>query len=538
MKLKHSLTYQLLKVTFSFYLLITVTITVVHMYTVWIQAEKYLVADLKKLGDSAQRGITLALWDFDYVSVDLIVEGFLELPVVIGIGVKDQTIDKLYGKRGNIDKHYQMIHEGGPGLTYDIGDMTMYSSSGIVFGRVKNGYLLTVINAIIKTLALWIIVLLAGKKLITKPLALLTEANKSVDLENVETFKEVNIGIAKSDNELVFLEKSFNKMVQRLAIDRQELARINQDLEFIVEQRTRELQETNETLKQEITVRKHTEEELTIAKEQAEAANLAKSEFLANMSHELRTPLNAIIGFSEILGDQTLGELNEKQAKFINNVLTSGRHLLQLVSDVLDLSKVEAGKMELEPSRVNIKGLLENSLVVIREKAMKHSLRLDLHIAEELMDLEISADERKLKQIIFNLLSNAAKFTPDSGSIRLEAKSIEEFRNSGIHGFDNSSIPQSLNSLIEISVADSGIGIKPEDLESIFVKFEQVDSTYARKQEGTGLGLALTHRLVELHGGRIWVESKGEGKGSTFTFVIPIEALERVRRDGAVADAP
>jgi signal transduction histidine kinase len=286
--------------------------------------------------------------------------------------------------------------------------------------------------------------------------------------------------------------------------------------------------------------------ELSLAKEAAEAASQAKSEFLANMSHELRTPLNAIIGFSEILGDQNFGELNEKQTKYVNHVLTSGRHLLQLISDILDLSKVEAGKMELEPSRVNIKGLLENSLTMIKEKAMKHSLRLDLHIAEELMDLEISADERKLKQIIFNLLSNAAKFTPDSGSIRLEANLISDFhenisrkgapvRSSGptgqakaqreINDFQSSIINR--QSSIKISVADSGIGIKPEDQERVFGEFEQVDSSYARQQEGTGLGLALTRRLVGLHGGGIWVESKGEGKGSTFTFVIPIEVLER-----------
>jgi DNA-binding response OmpR family regulator len=235
-------------------------------------------------------------------------------------------------------------------------------------------------------------------------------------------------------------------------------------------------------------------------------------------------------------------------------VLTSGRHLLQLISDILDLSKVEAGKMELEPSRVNIKGLLENSLTMIKEKAMKHSLRLDLHIAEELMDLEISADERKLKQIMFNLLSNAAKFTPDSGSIRLEANLISDFhenisrkgapvRSSGptgqakaqreINDFQSSIINR--QSAIEVSVADSGIGIKPEDQERVFGEFEQVDSSHTRQQEGTGLGLALTRRLVGLHGGGIWVESKGEGKGSTFTFVIPIEALER---EGEVSIEP
>ena len=237
-------------------------------------------------------------------------------------------------------------------------------------------------------------------------------------------------------------------------------------------------------------------------KEIAESANRTKSEFLANMSHELRTPLNAIIGFSEILVDQTFGDLNDRQGKYADNIMTSGRHLLELINDILDLSKVEAGKMELELAKMNIKELIENSLIMIKERVLKHNINLDLHISDELSDLEIQADERKLKQIMFNLLSNAVKFTPNGGEIRVEVKKEGE-------------------GLI-ISVSDTGIGIKPEDQERIFETFEQVGSEDTRNQQGTGLGLALTRRLTELHGGRIWLESEGEGRGSTFTIVIPI----------------
>jgi len=238
------------------------------------------------------------------------------------------------------------------------------------------------------------------------------------------------------------------------------------------------------------------------AQAEAEEANLAKGEFLANMSHELRTPLNAIIGFSEILQDRTFGELNQKQEQHVGHVLASGRHLLDLINDVLDLTKVESGKMLLQVSRINILELLEGSLVMIKEKAAKHGLRLELTVADELAEATVEADEVRLKQIVFNLLSNSAKFTPDSGEIRVNA--VKDYGD------------------LRINVSDTGIGVKPEDQERIFGKFQQVDSSYARRQAGTGLGLALTRKMVEMHRGEIWVESEGEGKGSTFSVRIPM----------------
>jgi signal transduction histidine kinase len=229
------------------------------------------------------------------------------------------------------------------------------------------------------------------------------------------------------------------------------------------------------------------------------------------MSHELRTPLNHIIGFTELVVDRHFGELNEIQLEYLNDVLQSSKHLLSLINDLLDIAKIEAGKMELMPTEVAFQQVMENSLVMIKEKAFKHDIQLsiDLNGCPE----TTMADERKLKQIMFNLLSNAVKFTPDGGKIHLSADLRRK----------NSEQPETLpEDYLEISVADSGIGIEKENLESIFDAFEQVDHSSNRKYPGTGLGLSLTRSLVGLHGGRIWAESEGKDTGSTFRFTLPI----------------
>jgi signal transduction histidine kinase len=229
-----------------------------------------------------------------------------------------------------------------------------------------------------------------------------------------------------------------------------------------------------------------------------EVADRHKSEFLANMSHELRTPLNAIIGFSEVLLQRMFGDLNPKQQEYLEDVLSSGRHLLSLINDILDLSKVEAGRMELELARFDLPQALQDTLVLVRERAARHGIDLHLEVDGRLGD--IVADERKLKQVLLNLLSNAVKFTPEGGRVELRA------------------VPT--DGGVEMSVIDTGIGIAPENQELIFEEFRQVGGDYAHKREGTGLGLTLARKLVELHGGRIWVKSQ-VGQGSTFTFSIP-----------------
>ncbi|BCS52013.1 ATP-binding protein [Geobacter sp. SVR] len=263
-------------------------------------------------------------------------------------------------------------------------------------------------------------------------------------------------------------------------------------------------------------------QEAEAARRDADVASKAKSDFLANMSHELRTPLNSVIGFSEVLLDELFGSLNEKQKVYVNNILVSGRHLLSLINDILDLSKVEAGKMELELSRFPLRQSLQGAVALLMEKALKHGITLSLWIPPE-ADREIEADERKLKQIMFNLLSNAVKFTPEGGSVLVSAHCGNGAdRDMPDAGGDYVAETGSAPEFVEISVTDTGIGIRPEDLKKLFIEFTQLESPYVKNQEGTGLGLALTKRLVELQGGSIRVASE-YGRGCTFAFTVPLQ---------------
>ena len=235
---------------------------------------------------------------------------------------------------------------------------------------------------------------------------------------------------------------------------------------------------------------------------QLEVASQHKSEFLANMSHELRTPLNAIIGFSEVLSERMFGELNEKQEEYSKDIHASGQHLFSLINDILDLSKIEAGRMELELSDFHLPTALDSALTLVRERAGRRGIALNLAVNEGLGQMR--ADERKVRQVVLNLLSNAIKFTPEGGRIEVSA------------------VPK--DGLVEVSVRDTGVGIAPEDQEAVFEEFRQV-GTADKKVEGTGLGLTLCRKFVELHGGKIWVESQ-VGMGSTFMFVIPVRHEE------------
>ncbi|MCC7210560.1 MAG: hypothetical protein IT451_01795 [Candidatus Brocadia sp.] len=254
------------------------------------------------------------------------------------------------------------------------------------------------------------------------------------------------------------------------------------NLEKKVEERTKELRQANIAL---------------------EKANRLKSEFLATMSHELRTPLNAIIGFAEVLRDEVIGPLNGDQKGCLDDIHSSGQHLLSMINNILDFTKIEAGKFELKYEEFSLETVIAEVLHAISEFSDKKGISIHTHIHANIP--HIVADKIKFKQIMFNLLSNAVKFTAKNGTITINVKLVEQS--------------------VQIGVSDTGIGIKSEDIDKLFKPFFQLDSSYSRRYEGTGLGLVLTKHLVELHGGKIWVESD-YGKGSTFTFTLPVKLRE------------
>ncbi len=344
----------------------------------------------------------------------------------------------------------------------------------------------------------------------TRPISELTSAMEGISETDDFQFRLTE----KRQDEFGALNIGFNQMLSQLHKRDIELAAHRDHLEDEVRQRTNEL--------------KNAMVNLTIAKEAAEASDQAKSEFLANMSHELRTPLNHIIGFTDLIISGACGSLSDTQTEYLGDVSKSGNHLLSLINGILDLAKVEVGKMKLDLRDIHLSSFLKQNIYIIREKTISHDLQLTLDI-DDSVDI-IQADEQKLTQIVYNLLSNATKFTPDGGKIILMAQRTDNAGQLVSNEEMNNSVT---DQWLKIGVSDSGIGIKNEDVSRIFNSFEQVDNSASRSYEGTGLGLALCQSLVELHGGRIWVESDGPEQGSTFFFTLPYSCNQPITSSDA-----
>jgi signal transduction histidine kinase/DNA-binding response OmpR family regulator len=336
-----------------------------------------------------------------------------------------------------------------------------------------------------------------AERYLRRPVALLDAAGRRLGAGDFTARVDASV----AGGELGRLIGGFNEAAAALQAQDAALREANASLEARVAERTAELARANAEL--------------------ARASEL-KSQFLATMSHELRTPLNAIIGFSEVLKDGLTGDLTEEQKVFIGDIHASGRHLLSLINDILDLSKVEAGMMTLEPEPVDLAPLLQGGLTMVKERALKQRVSLALEVEPGLP--AFAADTRKVKQIVFNLLANAVKFTPEGGRVRVAARRVareEVALPAGRAGRMGDLPAGEAREFVEIAVADSGIGIAGEDLERLFQPFVQVDSALARRHQGTGLGLALVMRLAGLHGGTAGVAS-APGEGSTFCVWLPL----------------
>ncbi|RFC36197.1 MAG: PAS domain S-box-containing protein [Candidatus Nitrotoga sp. SPKER] len=358
-----------------------------------------------------------------------------------------------------------------------------------------------------------------GNEIIGKNASLLTrESNRGQDNSSLEWHQQLNTPTAPGiSREMVGVRKNGTNFP--LEFKTREIRFNMGQLHIVV---TRDL-----TANKQAAVEQKKHEQVQQRNVELEAASRMKSEFFSTMSHELRTPLNAIIGFSEVLKDGLIGDLTDEQRGYIGDILESGQHQLSLINDILDLSKVEAGKMTLHLEPINLPSLFSNSLSMVREKAAAQHIRLNLDIASGLGDLQ--TDVRKIKQIVYNLLSNAVKFTPAGGDVTMRARRVSRAQVGQLTGqWTGLNFPWSnhkITDFIEISVTDSGIGIANEDFERLFKPFSQIDSSLARKFEGTGLGLAIVKSLVELQGGTVTVES-AEGQGTCFTVWLPLWMTE------------
>ncbi len=643
--LRNSIATRLLSYVFSIYLVISVIITVIHMVSEYRRVEKNVIQDLKIFYLNSNPTMAVALWEADREQMDSILNGFVKSPTILGLRLSDLSgkYVRTIGEGIDYKKELRFPEKGEQSIlirqedsdifgfqfpivyaresgNHKIGSITLYSSPSVIFSRVKFSYLYILINAIIKTIILWVVFLWFSRFLLQRPLSILTAAAKKIDLENLE---QIQIDTKTSGrNEFKILEEAFNNMILKLLEARNDLAKNKEEqklrLERQVIERTRELSDSEERYRrlvelapfgiaihqegtlvfmnaagkkiidgalskqsedkpilemvhpdfhkkviqkiqgllnvnnpmapsfeekiirldggsidievvgihfiynnksavqvvfQDITDRKKWEAALERERKQAKKESQAKGKFLANMSHELRTPLNAILGLSRLMTKNT--NLNHEQKDNLHIISRSGKHLLELINDILDMSKIEAKKVSVIEDNLSLFSFLEDIKNLFKFQAKKKELTLLFKQSPDIPQY-IRTDEVKLRQILTNLINNALKFT-EKGSVIVRIST--EKKDPSPNNMDKKSI--SLN----FEVEDTGPGIHPDDIEQLFDPFVQIHTGHGQK-EGTGLGLSISHKFAQLMGGNIQVESK-PGSGSVFKLTLPVSPENR-----------
>lgn len=495
---KQSIATQLIRVVFAFYCIIALSVTAIHVVAEYQHTKKTIITELKSYETIFGSVLAKSLWNLDKEQLSDIVQGMSNIPVIVGIKVETSQEDNIAAALGHIIdhtgtlQHYDTLNTpNNNSLDYDeelfsyqfdirynyneqfqtLGTATLYSDSSIILNRTKIGFFFLIINAIIKGIALWIIFLWIGRKLLLKPLALLTTAINETRFDTLQP-KNIQLNI-HTQNELKLIESTFNAMVHELAKSKNDVLNFNEKLEAQIKVRTAELEKAIEV---------------------ADEANKAKTAFLSRMSHELRTPLNAIIGFANIKQKRLEQDASEQQKDTTAHILKAGRHLLMLVDDILDIVKLEEKVLDFDLVACDLNKCIQESIDLVSHGMQKNNLTINYTGT----DLYILADSGRLNQVLVNLLTNAIKYNKVDGYISITANEVD-------------------NNRVAITITDTGVGIPPNQLDTIFQPFARLPYAQQNRIDGTGIGLAITLYLIQGMGGEIAVESTLD-EGSTFTL--------------------
>ena len=491
---RQTLARRLILTILPWYLLLVLVVTVAQLAVRYVGAREDIAAELGALGETVAPGVADAVWQLDHAGLVRLMRGIRGHPSVSGVTIRDEgggiigrdPADPAAERRERAVVRAVPLRQGAPGLaTRSVGQLELDAGNDVLWRRIRYDLLAKTLDTVVIGAGLWLIFVLVIHLRLSRSVTQLAAAVRKWEFKGTDT--PIRALAYPYTDELGQLVGALGETQARLLASLEALGQVNQNLEHTVAERT---------------------EDLRLAKEAAESADRLKSAFLATMSHELRTPLNSIIGFTGILLQGLAGPMNDEQRKQLGMVRTSARHLLALINDVLDISKIEAGELEIARVPFDLADCVDKVMTIVRPMAGKKQLALDLDLPQGLDWAHMTGDPRRLEQVLINLLGNAVKFT-DQGVVTLAIRPGRLAR----EGREEDAVL--------IDVHDTGIGIRPEHMDVLFKPFRQVDPTLSRQHEGTGLGLAICLRLVARMGGRIEARSRW-GEGSTFTVCLPL----------------